>query len=204
MKIDTKTQYYNSVVNKPFYRFIIGILPRLKQWIHFSINRIIARKKGAYIGENVIIRRHIAKKANKNLSIGENSSIDARKIDLRSPILIGKNVIIGYNTEIITTSHYIDSPEYEHKYYGLEIEDYVWITSNVLILPSCRKIGYGSIIAAGSVVAKDVPPMSVVGGNPATIIKKRMCVHNKLIVPSLLGGDFKFYISCWLKSKKRL
>lgn len=204
MNIDTETNYYKSVANRSFLRFLIGIFPRLKQWIYFVNNRRIARKKGALIGENVILRKNIAQKANRNLKIDDNSSIDAKKIDLRSPVSIGKNVIIGYDTEIITTSHYINSPEYEHKYYGLEIEDYVWITSNVLILPSCRKIGYGSIIAAGSVVTKNVPPMSVIGGNPATIIKDRKCVHNKVLVPSLLGGDFKFYIACWLKKTNRV
>lgn len=202
MYIDKETNYYQSIANRSFFRFLIGILPRLRQWIFFSNNRRIARKRGAIIGENVIIKKHIALSANGNFKVGDNSSIDAKKIDLRSPITIGENVIIGYDTEIITTSHYIDSPEYEHKYYGIEIEDYVWITSNVLILPSCRKIGYGSIIASGSVVTKDVPPMTVVGGNPATIIKQRKCVHYKTLVPSLLGGDLKFYIACWLNKNK--
>lgn len=50
------------------------------------------------------------------------------------------------------------------------IEDNVWIGFGSIIMPGV-KIGRGSVIAAGSVVVKDVPPMSVVGGNPAKIIK---------------------------------
>lgn len=53
----------------------------------------------------------LARKANRNLIIGNHVSIQTDKIDLRSPIQIGNNVIIGYNTEIITTSHNIDSEE---------------------------------------------------------------------------------------------
>ena len=52
------------------------------------------------------------------------------------------------------------------------IEDDVWIGARVLILPG-RRIGKGSIIAAGSVITKDVAPYSIVGGNPAHLIKTR-------------------------------
>ena len=102
-------------------------------------------------------------------------------------------MIIGQDVQIITTSHYIDSPEWEHKYYGIEIDDYVWIATGALILPSCRKIGYGAVVAAGAVVVKDVPPMAVMSGNPAVKIKERKCVHSNLCVESLLGGDFDAY-----------
>src|SRR5699024_9936303 len=101
------------------------------------------------------------------------------------------HVIIGKNVEIITTSHNIDSSEWELKYYGIEIDDYVWIATNATILPSCKKIGKGAVVAAGSVVVKDVPEMAVVSGNPAEVIKYRKKVHSDLCVESLLGGDFK-------------
>ncbi|MBB6214490.1 virginiamycin A acetyltransferase [Anaerosolibacter carboniphilus] len=50
----------------------------------------------------------------------------------------------------------------------------VWIGMESIIMPGI-KIGDGAIIAAKSVVTKDVPPYTIVGGNPATIIKKRFC-----------------------------
>jgi acetyltransferase-like isoleucine patch superfamily enzyme len=50
------------------------------------------------------------------------------------------------------------------------IEDKVWIALNTLILKGVT-IGYGSIVAAGSVVTKDVPPYSMVAGNPAKVVK---------------------------------
>lgn len=61
---------------------------------------------------------------------------------------------------------------------------------------------YGSIIGAGAVVVKDVPSMCVMGGNPAVCIKKRECVHDKLVVPSLLSGDLKIYWKAWINRKK--
>lgn len=200
--MDSQCIYYKNIANRSFLRFIIGLYPRLKQWIKFERARKKAVESGGAIGENVIILPELAKRANANLKIGDNSSIGSWKIDTRSPVTIGKNVIISNDSEIITTSHYIDSPEWEHKHYGIEIEDYVWIASNVLILPSCRHIGYGAVIGAGAVVVKDVPPMAVVGGNPARIIKERKCVHDKLVIPSLLSGDLKIYWKTWINRNK--
>lgn len=155
--------------------------------------RRIARKRGATIGEGVIMPISLAKRANSNLTIGNHSSIQTNKIDIRSSVTIGSHVIIGAGTEIITTSHNIDSPDWTLKNYGITIEDYVWIPTNVLILPSCRNISYGSVIGSGSVVVKNTDPMSVVGGNPAKELRKRKCVHSNLIVESLLGGDYDIY-----------
>lgn len=52
------------------------------------------------------------------------------------------------------------------------IEDDCWIASNSTILAGVT-IGKGSVVAAGSVVTKNVPPYSVVAGSPATVIKSR-------------------------------
>ena len=133
----------------------------------------IARKNGASIGNDVVMPLSLAQRANQNLKIGNHVSIQSDKIDLRSPVTIGDYVIIGQNTEIITTSHNVDSAEWEHKYYGIVIEDYVWLPTKVLVLPSCRRIGRGAVVSSGSVVVKDVEMMSVVGGNPAKLIRKR-------------------------------
>ena len=108
---------------------------------------------------------------------------------------------MGGGTNVITTSHNIDSPDWEHKNYGIEIEDYVWLPTDVMVLPSCRKIGYGAVVGSGSVVVKNVDPMSVISGNPAVEFKKRKCVHKDLVVESLLGGDYEIYKQT--RAKKR-
>lgn len=50
------------------------------------------------------------------------------------------------------------------------IEDDAWIGGNTTILPGVR-VGHGAVVGAGSVVTKDVPPMTVYAGNPAKFIK---------------------------------
>lgn len=49
----------------------------------------------------------------------------------------------------------------------------VWIGARAIVLPGCKRIGKGVIIGSGSVVTKDVPDYTIVGGNPAKVIKSR-------------------------------
>ena len=89
-------------------------------------------------------------------------------------ITIGNNVFIAPNVCIITEEHAMDV---EQRVAGLEythpvtIGDNVWICTGALILPGVT-IGEGSIIGAGSVVAKDIPPKCLAVGNPCKVIRK--------------------------------
>ena len=137
------TEYERNVTSRSSFHYLKGLLVRWKQRLYYDKAVNIARKRGAIIGEDVVMPMSLAKRANPNLRIGNHVSIQTDKIDLRSPVTIGNYVIIGSETEIITTSHNIDSEEWEHKYYGITIEDYVWIPTKVMVLPSCLKIEYG-------------------------------------------------------------
>jgi acetyltransferase-like isoleucine patch superfamily enzyme len=79
--------------------------------------------------------------------------------------------IIGSNHSSIPGVPIIDQPSRTDKV-GVVIEDDVWIGTNSTILPGVT-IGRGSIVAAGSVVTKDVPPNVVVAGVPAKVLKER-------------------------------
>ena len=84
---------------------------------------------------------------------------------------------------IITQNHNYDHGEavpYDSTYILKEviIDDNVWLGNRVIIVGNIT-IGEGSIVAAGAVVTKDVPPYAIVGGNPAKIIKYRDIEHYK-------------------------
>ncbi len=124
------------------------------------------------------------------ISIGSYSFIgENTKIWSGESILIGDNVFISHNCNVFdTNSHEIDYQEREKTHHyrlknnlstnikgnvitaPIVIEDNVWISFNVIVLKGVR-IGKGSIIAAGAVVTKDIPPFSIVVGNPAKVIK---------------------------------
>lgn len=191
------SEYTTNIKNRSKVRYFRGALARLKKYIIYKYIIWLARKNGAIIGNHVTIPYKLAKKANKNLKIGSHTSIQTHLIDLRIPIKIGNNVIIGSGVEIITVSHNVDSVDWEHKYYGIEIEDYCWLATRSFILPSCRKIAYGSVCAAGSVITKNVDSMSIVSGNPAKTLRMRETVHSDLCVESLLGNDFITYTNIY-------
>jgi len=103
-----------------------------------------------------------------DVNIGENSTISSHTF-ICSGITIGSGVFIGHGVMFINDkfdSDSIDNWIRRDTYIG----DNVRIGSNSTIMPV--KIGNGAIIGAGSVVTKDVPPGSVVCGNPAKIIRK--------------------------------
>ena len=66
------------------------------------------------------------------------------------------------------------------------VEDDVWIGTRAIILSGVR-IGKGAVIAAGTVVTKDIPPYAIVGGNPAKIIKFRF---EQDVINELMKVDF--------------
>ena len=90
----------------------------------------------------------------------------------RGGIDIGNDVFIGPKVNLITINHDLDPANRSATCRRrIVIEDKVWIGINSTILPGVR-IGYGAVVGAGSVVTKDVEPMTVVAGNPARVIRK--------------------------------
>lgn len=119
----------------------------------------------------------MADRPNAIIIIGENSRIHGSCIHAYKRIRIGKNCLVAANTQIIDGNGHdlcLDNPSQRINTIGeakeINIEDNVWIGANCIILPGVT-IGEGSVIAACSVVAKDIPPRCVAAGNPAKIVK---------------------------------
>jgi acetyltransferase-like isoleucine patch superfamily enzyme len=118
---------------------------------------------------------HISIIDNAIINIGNNVSLNGTTITSRNKVCIGDNAQIGPNTIIIDNDgHPIWPPEDRWAKKGpsapIIIQNDVWIGMNCIILKGVT-IGYGSVIAAGSIVIKDVEPNSLYAGNPAKKIK---------------------------------
>jgi galactoside O-acetyltransferase len=85
---------------------------------------------------------------------------------------IGDNVMIGPNVSLITSGHPIDPSKRRDAVTArpIVIGNNVWIAAGVTIIGGVT-VGDNSVIAAGAVVTKDVPPNTLVGGNPAQVIR---------------------------------
>jgi acetyltransferase-like isoleucine patch superfamily enzyme len=147
-----------------FYRARQEAFYKPEQFLHF--------------GENTRIEAGVAIAAPERLHIGDSVGIGQNcQINAVGGCYIGNGCQIAAETLILTT---------EHGYSGVDtlpfgvvrlikpvcIEDYVWIGTRVSIVPGVR-IGEGAIVAMGSVVMQDVPPLAIVMGNPAKPVMYR-------------------------------
>jgi acetyltransferase-like isoleucine patch superfamily enzyme len=138
-----------------------------------SLGRNVTVAKGTIIVcTGVIANRGIG------LTIGNNSAIGAQSfLGCQGGVRLGNNVIMGPGVRIFSENHNFDDVTIPIRLQGetrkgVVIHDDCWVGSGVTILDGVC-IGEGSMVAAGSVVTKDIPPFSVVAGIPARILKNR-------------------------------
>lgn len=120
---------------------------------------------------SIFDRTKLSVRANGRLEIGAHTRINGAHIAVKASVRIGKNVRIAPYTLIMDSDfHDIQEHSSEGRSAPIVIEDDVWVASRVTILKGVT-IGRGSVLSAGAVVTKDVPPYTLVGGVPARVIK---------------------------------
>lgn len=145
----------------------------------------LIKKSFAKCGSNVRVPKGCEFSGIENISIGNNVALGSglKVLTTRAKVLIGNDVMFGPNVTIITGDHRIGIPDrpmisltdmdkLPENDQDVILEGDNWIGANATILKGVR-IGYGAVVAAGAVVTKDVPPCSIVGGVPATVLKYR-------------------------------
>jgi maltose O-acetyltransferase len=162
------------------YDFLAKHLPFSYSRYNFGqlhLRRWILKNLASKVGSNVNLERKVWILNWKNLEIGNNSGIgmNSRLGNVR----IGNDVMMGPECCILSNNHEfsrVDIPMTKQGYKEEKmviIEDDVWIGQRVIILPGVI-IGKGSIIGAGSVITKSVAPYSIMGGNPAKLLRNRL------------------------------
>ena len=135
-------------------------------------------------GKNVNIERKAWFGSGVNIIIGDNSGLGINS-SIPNDTIIGENVMMGPNCYILQADHAFDATNIpmilqghsEHK--QTIIEDDVWIGTAAIIMSGIT-IGKGSIVAAGSVVTKDIPACEIWGGVPAKKIRNRFRTEEQI------------------------
>ena len=130
------------------------------------ISRLCRLSSGSsedYIGEVII---------EDSVHVGQNCFLDGA-----GKLKIGKDSMLGPNVIFFTGDHDFRDPTVPIRFQGgipkpIIVEEDVWLGANVIVLGGVT-IGKGSVIAAGSVVTKDIPPYSIAVGTPAKVVGQR-------------------------------
>lgn len=140
---------------------------------YFLVKRIFKK-----CGTNVNVEHKAFFQNGFNIEIGDNSGIGVNA-QIPNNIIIGNNVLMGPDVVILSSTHHFEKKDRLIREQGSEeltqgvIEDDVWIGARSIILGGiCIK--RGAVVGAGAVVTKDVESYSVVAGNPAREIKRRI------------------------------
>jgi galactoside O-acetyltransferase len=126
------------------------------------------------VGERTVLLPPFHAAFGSNVHIGDDfyGNVNLTFVD-DVEIRIGDGVMIAPSVTLTTTGHPVHPArrvDFARFSEPIVIEDKVWIGSNVVVLPGVR-IGYGSVIGAGSVVSRDIPPMVVAVGVPCRVLR---------------------------------
>ncbi len=141
------------------------------------VRRAVLLRLGFDLAPGVLIYRHVLLLGRIQMGAGSSISNNACLNGASAGIRIGRDVMIAPNCCLVAFNHgtalngtpMVRQPLTEAP---IVIEDDVWIGANCTITPGVT-IGRGAVVAANSVVTRDVGPNEIVGGVPARLIKNR-------------------------------
>lgn len=166
--------YYGFAQYLPNSYFVISWIGRPSNALRVMLCHGIFKK----CGKISTINRRVSFGAGHRIEMGDASGIGANT-QIPNGTIIGKNVMIGRQSFILSRNHRfsrVDIPINEQGYEEDKqtiIEDDCWIGLRTLFTPG-RHVAKGTIVGMGSVLTKDFPPYSIVGGAPAKLIRSRI------------------------------
>ncbi|WP_297481100.1 acyltransferase [uncultured Photobacterium sp.] len=164
--------YYNASTAKLKCKIVQPVIARGEGWIDINKTVVLGVERSPFFLCNYIYID--ARKKGSLIKIDDNCIINnnARIISNGSKIHIKRNCLIGYNFEVIDSDFHSISVNEKVINRGVEIGENVFIGNNVIILKGVI-VGDNSVIGNGSVVTKNIDSNTIVGGNPAMVIKQK-------------------------------
>lgn len=152
---------------------ITPVLNRLTYASTDEIRSLFEELAGHGVGEHFRLIPPFYTDCGKNIRVGARVFINQNcTIYALADVTIGDDVMIGPNVSLVTSEHPV-APSQRRAYLRgrpITIANGVWIAAGATIIGGVT-IGENSVVAAGSVVTRDVPANSLVGGNPARLIR---------------------------------
>ncbi|MEP6562922.1 MAG: DapH/DapD/GlmU-related protein [Nakamurella sp.] len=136
------------------------------------VRELLTQLTGKPVHESVMVFPPFYSDFGKNITLGERIFINSGcKLQDQGGVVIGDDSLIGHNTVMATLNHdLMPSRRADMHPAPIVIGRNVWIGSNVTVLPGVT-IGDNAVVAAASVVTKDVPKNSIVVGSPARVVR---------------------------------
>ena len=167
------------------FRFLYTILSKINRAFHRCIIMPIIKNSLERCAKDVIISTKCKFSGIENIEVGNHVVIgtEAMIMTTRAKVIMGDYVFFAPKVSIVTGDHRYDligkymlnvkdADKRMEDDQDVIFEGDNWIGTSVIILKGVT-VGKGSIVAAGSIVTKNVPPYSIVAGVPARVIKKR-------------------------------
>lgn len=178
-KIDL-SQYHNALSRKNqvvrmLWTIVWGVFARpLPRSVGSGWKRFLLRLFGARIDATAIVYSSAKVYYPANLTMGAYACL-ASDVDCYNvaPVTIGANSTVSQGAYLCTASHDITDPLNPLVTKPIVIEDQAWVAAGAFVGMGVT-IGQGAVVGARAAVFKDVEPWTVVGGNPARFIKKRI------------------------------
>jgi putative colanic acid biosynthesis acetyltransferase WcaF len=138
-------------------------------WFPISSLKVrLLRWFGAKVGRGVVIKPHVRIKYPWRLTAGDHCWIGQEAwIDNLADVALGSHVCVSQRTYLCTGSHDYRSRTFDLITRPIRVEDGAWLGAGCIVLGGVT-VGTNAIVAAGSVVTRDVAPAAIVVGNPAT------------------------------------
>lgn len=166
--------FFNKIIPTKVNKLFLILFRNTPTWVGKLIRYVILKNICKKFGDNVIVFENVVFDAPEMMEIGNSVSINPFCY-LAGEITIGNNVAIAHSSAFHSFNHTWDNYDLPIGYNPLYsnriiVEDDVWIACHCVILSNVT-IGNRSVVAAGSIVNKSIEPNSLVGGNPARLIK---------------------------------
>lgn len=153
-------------------------LLRLSPRPFFGWRRLVLRAYGARVGANVHVHNSTRVAMPWNLTLGDWSAVgeDVLVYNL-GPVVIGERATVSHRAHLCAGTHDYRRADLPLEKPPIVVGSQAWVCADAFVGPGVT-VGEGAVVGAAAVAVRDIPPWTVVAGNPARVVKERVLVDD--------------------------